>query len=489
MASGFTTVEGSTSGPEPQLRRDSVGLWGSIFQGLTHMAPAAGVMTGIGFIATSAGSAIPLAFVLAGIICVLIAYSINQLARHLPSAGGYYTYVARGINPTFGFMTGWIYFLYDPLIPNLCTLVVATYVSSTLSLLFGINVPWWLYASLVYIGLGVITFLGIRPSIGTSIAFSLIEVAITMVFSFFLIGVHGISANDLKANFTLSGSPTGFSGIAFGMIFAVLSYTGFESTIPLAEETKNPRQTVARAAVISVAMIIVYYVIFNFATVVGWGPTRMAALTADPQPYNTMGNFYWGKVGIGLLTLALMNSSWGCSLAGQNAVVRVLYKMGQVGVLPKAFATINAKYQSPHIAIIAMTALSFVVTIGLGLWLGPINGFGLLATMISIGTILVYALGMIAVPIFYRREHPDEINIFLTYVFPIVGTLMLIPVLYASVYPPPAFPLNLSPYIDIVWIAIGIVTVIWLGRTRPKQLQAGAQAIFAETGAASDLPR
>ena len=483
------TVEGSQSAPEPELRRDAVGLWGSIFQGLTHMAPAAGVMTGIGFIAASAGSAIPLAFILAGIVSLLIAMSINQLAKHLPSAGGYYTYLARAINPSVGFMTGWIYFLYDPLIPNLCTLVVATYVSSTLSLLFGINVPWWLYAGVVYLGLGVITLLGIKPSIRTAIAFTGIEVGITMVFSFFLIGVHGISASDLSLNFTLAGIPTGFSGLAFGMIFSILSYTGFESTIPLAEETKNPRKTVARAAVISVAMILVYYTIFTFASVVGWGPGRIAAMTADAAPYNTMANFYWGKIGIVLLTLALMNSSWGCSLAGQNAVVRVIYKMGQVGVLPKVFAAVHPRYRSPHIAIFAMTALSFVCTIGLGFWLGPIEGFGLLATMISIGTIIVYALGMIAVPIFYRREHPDEINIFLTYVFPIVGTLALIPVLYASVYPPPAFPLNLSPYIDLVWILIGIGTVIWLGRTRPKQLQAGAQAIFAETGAASDLPR
>jgi amino acid transporter len=236
-------------------------------------------------------------------------------------------------------------------------------------------------------------------------------------------------------------------------------------------------------------MIMVYYAIFTFASVVGWGPHRIDAMVKDSAPYNTMGNFYWGKFGIAVLTLALMNSSWGCSLAGQNAVVRVLYKMGQVGVLPKAFATLHPKYKSPHIAIIAMTALSFVATIVLGTWLGPIEGFGLLATMISIGTILVYALGMIAVPIFYRREHPDEINIFFTYVFPIVGTLMLVPVLYASVYPPPAFPLNLAPYIDIVWILIGFATVMWLSRTRPVQLKSGAEAIFAETGAASDLPR
>jgi len=150
--------------------------------------------------------------------------------------------------------------------------------------------------------------------------------------------------------------------------------------------------------------------------------SNQEAMIADAAPYNTMGNFYWGKVGIAVLTLALMNSSWGCSLAGQNAVVRVIYKMGQVGVLPKAFARLHPTCKSPHIAIITMTALSFVVTIILGAWLGPIEGFGLLATMISVGTILVYALGMIAVPIFYRREHPDEINVVYTYVFPIVGS-------------------------------------------------------------------
>jgi amino acid transporter len=486
---GIDQVEGTKKGPEPELRAGAVGLWGSIFQGLTHMAPAAGVMTGIGFIAASAGSAIPLAFVLAGVISLLIAMSINQMAKHLPSAGGYFTYVSRGINPRLGFMTGWIYFLYDPLIPNLCTLVVSAYFSATVSDLFGVNVPWWVYASVVYIGLGIISFLGIKPSIGTAIAFTAIEVGITLIFSFYVIGVHGISGDDLAKNFTLVGVPNGFQGLAFGMIFAVLSYTGFESTIPLAEETKNPRTTVARAAVISVAMIMVYYVIFTFASVVGWGPNRMAAMTADPAPYNTMGNFYWGKFGIAILTLALMNSSWGCSLAGMNAVVRVLYKMGQLGVLPKAFSRVHPTRKSPHIAILAMTALSFVVTIILGAWLGPINGFGLLATMITVGTILVYALGMIAVPIYYRREHPEEVNVFLTYVFPIVGTLMLVPVLYASLYPPPAFPLNLAPYIDIVWILIGIVIVVYLGRTRPAELQAGAEAIFADTGAGSDLPR
>src|SRR5207244_9432852 len=86
------------------LRSDVVGLPASTFQGVSHMAPAAGVILGAGFIASSAGAAFPLAFGLAGLISLLISFSIYQMAKHLPSAGGYYTYVSRGINPKVGFL-------------------------------------------------------------------------------------------------------------------------------------------------------------------------------------------------------------------------------------------------------------------------------------------------------------------------------------------------------------------------------------------------
>jgi amino acid transporter len=467
-----------------------VGLPASTFQGITHMAPAAGVMLGAGFIASSAGAAFPLAFGLAGLISLLISFSINQMAKHLPSAGGYYTYVSRGINPRVGFLAGWVYFLYDPLIPNLCTLTVATYVAATIQQLFGVPFPWWLYCIVVYVGLGAITFLGLRPSIRTAITATVLEIGITLALSVALFGSHGVTGHDLSFGFTLAGIPKGFSGLAFGMIFTVLSYTGFESTIPLAEETRNPRHSIAWAAVLSVVIVGVYYLIFSFATVVGWGPENsIKTLATANAPYNTLAHSVWGNFGIAILTLALMNSGWGCSLAGQNAVIRVLYKMGQVGVLPSALARIHPRYRTPYVAALSMTALSLAVLLLLGVTLGPANGFGFLATVISVGTILVYAVGMISVPIFYRREHPDEASLFMTYVFPIAGTLLLVPVLYASVWPPPAFPLNLAPYVDLLWILIGVALLVFLSRTRPKELAAGAETIFTETDVATGVPR
>ncbi|HMK92977.1 MAG TPA: amino acid permease, partial [Thermoleophilia bacterium] len=78
------------------LRHEAIGLREVLFQSVTHMAPAAAVAFSIPAGAAYAGGALPLAVVLALIASVFVALSIGQLARHLPSAGSFYTYTAKG---------------------------------------------------------------------------------------------------------------------------------------------------------------------------------------------------------------------------------------------------------------------------------------------------------------------------------------------------------------------------------------------------------
>jgi pimeloyl-ACP methyl ester carboxylesterase len=66
------------------------------------MAPAGAVALSIAAGATYAGGALPLAVLLALIACLLVATSIGQLAKHLPSAGSIYTYPAEAIHPALG---------------------------------------------------------------------------------------------------------------------------------------------------------------------------------------------------------------------------------------------------------------------------------------------------------------------------------------------------------------------------------------------------
>src|ERR1700744_2056569 len=100
---------------EPQvLRANALSFPSVLMQSITHIAPAVGLVFVLQFITTMAGIAAPMAFALAFFIVLAIAVCMVQLALHLPSAGGYYTYVSRALNPKAGFLAGWMFFLYEP---------------------------------------------------------------------------------------------------------------------------------------------------------------------------------------------------------------------------------------------------------------------------------------------------------------------------------------------------------------------------------------
>src|SRR5437870_9464359 len=94
----------STSVDAHRLERDAVGLAPTLFQSITHMAPAAAVAFSIIVGAPYAGGRLPLSVLLALIACLFVVISIGQLARHLPSVGGVDTLSWRGVGAPVGFL-------------------------------------------------------------------------------------------------------------------------------------------------------------------------------------------------------------------------------------------------------------------------------------------------------------------------------------------------------------------------------------------------
>src|SRR6202012_1064907 len=97
------------------LRANALSFSAVLTQGITHIAPAMGLMVAVQFVTTMAGAASPLAYLIAFLIVLMLGVCLSQLALHLPSAGGYYTYVSRTLNPKAGFLAAWMFFLYEPL--------------------------------------------------------------------------------------------------------------------------------------------------------------------------------------------------------------------------------------------------------------------------------------------------------------------------------------------------------------------------------------
>src|SRR5215217_5889817 len=317
------------------LREHSIGFAQVLFQSITHMAPAAAVAFSllVGF--SFAGPVLPLSVLFALGVALLIANSVGQLAKQMPSAGGLYTYTSRALGPKVGFLVGWAFLLAEPLVAPLLYLVFAATTADVFQNRLGINIPWWVWV-LVAAGLVFyLTYWGIRLSTNAGIVLGIFEIVAFLALGLYMIFAAG-DENTLGV-FNPANSLEGtWSGVFKGMVFSILAFIGFEAAAPLGEEARNPRRTIPRVVLASALVIGLFYLVSAYASVMGWGFDRMSSYAENPDPWTTMAKKYWG-VGWVIIFLAIVNSAIANANAGVNAATRVIYAMGRIDVLPSAF--------------------------------------------------------------------------------------------------------------------------------------------------------
>ena len=121
------------------LAQHTIGLPGVVFQSVTFMAPGGGVATSLAVAAAYAGGALSLSVLITLVAALIVAASIGQLARHLPSAGSIYTYPAQGLHPYVGFLVGWGYALITGLVGPIVNLLIGYFVATELNAEAGWN--------------------------------------------------------------------------------------------------------------------------------------------------------------------------------------------------------------------------------------------------------------------------------------------------------------------------------------------------------------
>src|SRR5260370_2447233 len=241
------SIEEGTRSAEPEqlttLRSNAIGLPGVLFQSVMTMAPDGAVAFMLGAAIPFTGGALPLAVLLALVICVLVALNIGSMARYWPSAGGYFTYVTRGLGPQVGWLTGWLftfsYILFLPLTLLVLGSVTDAFLNSTFHLSLGAN-GWILYAVIFAAVAFALTFFGIKISADVGVFLGLVEIVVFAVLSVFLI-VHAGSGNT-AATFNPASSQQpglgGWPGGLFVMLFPFLPSWRFESS-PLSVDARH----------------------------------------------------------------------------------------------------------------------------------------------------------------------------------------------------------------------------------------------------------
>src|SRR6266404_6814487 len=173
-----------------ELAGNSVGLLGVLMQGLATIAPAFAIVSTFVFTVGLAGLAAPLAYLLAGAILLPFAVSVNQLAKAFPSAGGWYTWIARSLHPRAGFFAGWYMTLWLPFAPALVFSYLASTVLTPVVLAeYGVNIPVWVWTAG---GIGLVAataYMGVRASERVLVVTGLSEVVIMVA-----LAAHGLAS-------------------------------------------------------------------------------------------------------------------------------------------------------------------------------------------------------------------------------------------------------------------------------------------------------
>jgi amino acid transporter len=480
------TMGSTPSAPvvKSELEADAIGLVGATMQAITHIAPAIAGFFFTAFIVSLAGLTAPLAYFIGFLIVLMLGSTLAQLAKHMPSAGGYYTYVSRALHPRAGFIASWMYILYSPLVGGPLAGFFGFIVAGELKANWNIDVPWlWAASVLVFAPLtAYLQWEGIKLSTRFMVITGGLEMLIVMglAISGFLFPPAGTGITlDVcnPANIPVGG------GFLLAVVLTVQGLTGWEASAPLAEETRDPRRNVPLSVMLSIVIIGLFLVIVFWGVITGFGNDADAVANSEELPALALAHRVWGAGWIVIL-FAFLNSVAAVSIACANVGTRMWYSMARSGSFPKALATVHPVHKTPTNAILVQMVLNIVAGLFVGFVWGSETGFFFATGIVLVLAVtVVYILANIAVYRFYWTQKRSEFNWLLHAVFPVVSSLILIYACYRGFFDPLAdAPYNLGPWVVGAWFLIGVGLLFWL-RSRGQEdwlLKAGASMAEAE---------
>ena len=438
----------------PQLRHGALNFPSVLIQGVTHIAPAVGLVLSLQYITLNAGAAAPLAFAVAFCVVLTLGISLTQLARNHPSAGGYYTYISRTLNPRAGFLTAWIYFLYDPTSTAINLAFMGYFVQNACRTEIGVFFPWWAFFLPAVAVVTTMVYRGIEVSAKAMAWLTAVEVAILVTLST-LGALHPGAAQTNAADVAEKAAVSG-GGFYLAVVFAVFSFTGFESVAPLAEETANPRRNLPRSIIYSIVLTGIFFTVCTWGILRGWGVGHTSEFARSQEnPVLILSRHLLGRAWI-LVVIAVFNSIMAASIACTTSSTRVFFAMGRQGALPRGLAKIHQRFQTPVNAIWLQTAITLAVGLGIGFWIGPDQEYYFLGVAMTLGLILVYVAGNLGVFLDYRLRRRNDYRPVLHLAIPLLSTVLLFWAGYRSIVPLPEAPVRYAPILTAVWILAGI---------------------------------
>lgn len=453
------------AGPFPStghLKSGQLGTRDVTISTLANIGPGIDFYFAFGVIAVTAGIAAPLTIVAAGIAVVFLATTVAEFTRAEPSAGSFITYVETGLGPRAGVLTALLVTVgYTVAITGVFTMSGGL-VAMTLAHYTSVDLPWGPMTIVLTVAAIWVTAKGVKLSTSTVGVALVAQIAIMLV-------VCAAAFIDQRGH--LSGAPFswahlsgGLRGLSTGFPLALYMFIGWENGPALAEESRDPKRTVPRALYLSIAIGGGLFLLFAYATVVGFG-YDVSSIGRSSVPFLTLADRDLGGAAV-LAWIAGIVSVLAALVAGCSSQARMLFDGGRSGLLPARLARLRQQTDTPVDALIVMAAIGLGIIV---VWwithlltghsgsMDPVTLYAESSTMGTIAILVVYLLTNISLPVFMWRRHRAMFSPVRHVLLPALGSAVLVVPFIELCKPGQPSPYNTYPYITLALVAVAAV--------------------------------
>lgn len=424
------------------LAKGQIGIIGATVIGVSCIAPAYTLTSGLGPTISTVGTQVPAILLIGFIPMLLVAFGYRELNNRVPDSGTSFTWSVKAFNPWIGWMNGWGLIAATVIVLSNLAAVAVDFFYILLSQIFAnpdialwtqnlwINIP----TTLLFTAIAAwVAYRGLDTT--QKLQYLLVTFQVLVLTAFVVAALvqvnngQAFDATPVSLDWFNPLEITDFSVFAAGISLSIFMFWGWDAVLTMNEETRNPEKTPGRAATLTILIIIAVYIMVTIGVIAwaGIGDQGLGAGNPENQEsiFAALSGPVLGPVAI-LMSIAILASSFASLQTTMISPSRTILAMGYYKAFPPAFSKISPRFRTPSVATIAAA----VGTGGFYTITRLISENALWDTITALGLMICFYYGITAMACvwYFRKELTGSVRDFLFRgLFPgIGGTVLLV---------------------------------------------------------------
>ena len=353
-----------------KLKRE-VGVWGLSLNAI-NLTIGAGIFVLPAIVAEKLGAASFMAYLFCAVLIILIMLCFAEVGSKITTSGGAYAYVDAAFGPFIGFIINTLFWL------GYCIMADAAIANALYDLIkdfhpiFQFSLSKIIFISLLFSLFAFVNILSVKSGVRFVVITTILKIVPLLLI--IVIGIFHIS----KENIIVHSIPE-FKTIGETSLLLLFAFFGAETALNISGEVKNPNKTIPKSIFISIASVVIIYLLLQF---VAQGVLGNDLIKYQAKPLLAVALKIVGPIGGVIILIASIVSMFSLLSGDVLATSRVLFAASEKKLLPSFLSKLHPKFATPYFSILVYSF--FVVIFAVS------GSFKSLAVLSSSSILIIY---------------------------------------------------------------------------------------------------